>query len=327
MRRLARCSATAFMGLAVSACTNAAVQPTVGNFVSSNPYSIVSPEANPTQMEYLSVDGGQSSTPVVYGLDRMGRTLITITGPNPSTNFSHPQGLFIDRHKNLWVTDQNGTPSSGGAIYVFAHGATSAFKTLQNGKGPTDVTVCPNGMVFVADSSYGSQQAAISVYAQHGTKPIGTLQVPNETQNGGVTCDANNNVFTITYSYPGNGQVVVDEYVGGQESGLKVLPITVTTIGCGIKYDLAGNIIVCDTNAKALTEYTEAGVPTGKSVSTGTNFMSNFAVRKDGGQILVALLQNPGAQEWSFPGGKPGRTFGVPGAQAAGAAYSPSQAP
>lgn len=128
------------------------------------------------------------------------------------------------------------------------------------------------------------------MYAPHSTSPTGTLQDPEETLNFGITCDTKNNVFTIVWN-PTQGKTLVDEYVGGVQSGLTTLPIPLEAdTGCGIKPDDAGNLLVCDTDGENITEYTEAGTSTGKSVSTGTNSVYSFVVRRDDRFVLLASI-------------------------------------
>ncbi|HEV2878815.1 MAG TPA: hypothetical protein VGW96_04455, partial [Candidatus Eremiobacteraceae bacterium] len=72
--------------------------------------------------------------------------------------FSNPGGLFVDSKHNLWVA--NGSANN---VLEFARGATTPFNTLNDaGAGPLDVTMCPNGSVYVA----GSNSTAIEVYAR-----------------------------------------------------------------------------------------------------------------------------------------------------------------
>jgi hypothetical protein len=213
---------------------------------------------------------------------------------------SSPDGIFVDADRSLWVAN-----SGANNVLKFKRGATMPSKTLNDpGGGPNDVTICPNDTVYV--SGYGS--VSIEVYASGSTNPTSTLSFPSELQNDFLTCDAAGNVFATIVDGSFHGGVV--EYPGGNQSGATQLPISLQGPG-GIKQDNAGNLLITDQSVQTITEYTEAGVPTGNSIHTGFDCL-DLGVSKDGRVVGCALYVANGTSEgqsYTFPAGAIHRTY------------------
>lgn len=213
---------------------------------------------------------------------------------------SNPDGIFVDPNRSLWVAN-----SGANNILKFKRGATMPSKTLNDpGGGPNDVTICPNDTVYV--SGFGS--TSIEVYASGSVNPTGTLTYPGELQNDFVTCDAAGNVFATIVDGSFHGGVV--EYPGGNQSGATQLPISLQGPG-GIKQDDAGNLLITDESVQTITEYTEAGSPTGNSIHVGFDCI-DLAVSRYGKVVGCALYVSGGTSEgisYTFPGGATHRTY------------------
>ena len=228
---------------------------------------------------------------------------------------SSPDGIFVDADRSLWVAN-----SGANNVLKFKRGATMPSKTLNDpGGGPNDVTICPNDTVYV--SGYGS--VSIEVYASGSTNPTSTLSFPSELQNDFLTCDAAGNVFaTIIVSFHGG----VVEFPRGKQRGATQLPISLGGPG-GIKPDNAGNLLVDDQTAQTITEYTEAGSPTGNSISTAYDCI-NFGVMRNskvvGCPVYVAYKTSYG-QSYAFPGGTMRQTYSGSFMLPYGFAFDPGQ--
>jgi hypothetical protein len=213
---------------------------------------------------------------------------------------SSPDGIFVDPDRSLWVAN-----SGANNVLKFKRGATMPSKTLNDpGGGPNDVAICPNDTVYV--SGYGS--TSIEVYASGSTNPTGTLSFPGELQNDFLTCDAAGNVFATIVDGSFHGGVV--EYPSGNQSGATQLPISLQGPG-GIKQDNAGNLLITDQSVQTITEYTEAGAPTGKSIPTGFDCL-DLGVSRDGRVVGCALYVSGGTSEgqsYTFPAGAVHRTY------------------
>jgi hypothetical protein len=266
-----------------------------------------------TPLAYIS----DFSNNFVAVFDRNGTQVGAIT-----SGLVNPEGLFVDKRRNLWVANR-----FGGNVLEFARGATSPSKTLTDSAGsPADVTICPNGTIYVSNIlDTGQQSGSIQVYAHGSTSPTGTLVYSGQGENYFVTCDAAGNVFTTLYLTP-NGFVGVVEYKGGNQSGATALPIFLGFPG-GIKPNNAGNLLVNDRRAQTVTEYTEAGSATGHSIAYGSSSdWVDIAVTRNGRVILAAddnLLK--GTSE-TFPGGVLRQTYSSNSfSTPLGAAFDPGQ--
>jgi hypothetical protein len=228
---------------------------------------------------------------------------------------SNPEGLFVDSNQNLWV-------ANGGAnnVLEFARGATTPFKTLDDaGAGPLDVTMCPGGTLYVA----GSNSTAIEVYPRGSNNPTRSLTYPGAVQTDALTCDTAGNVFaTIVISFHGG----VVEFPRGKQHGASQLPISLGGPG-GIKPDKAGNLLVDDQSAQTITEYTEAGSPTGSSIRTAFDCI-NFGVTRSGKVVGCAVYVAYGTSEgqsYTFPGGASRQTYSSSFMLPYGFAFDPGQ--
>lgn len=206
-----------------------------------------------------------AKAPLVYISDQL-RNVIDVFHRNGTvvaqitSSLSFPSGLFVDASHNLWVA--NGGDHN---ILKFKRGATTPAQTYVDSqqRSPTAVTMCPDGTLYVADGD-------IAVFPAGHRKPTGTLS----SQYGViqyVTCDAAGNVFATATVFSPPGYVV--EFAGGQGAGT-LLPITLNNPS-DIKIDAAGNLLVVDNEIPgSVTEYTEAGSPTGRALKLASNWMS-----------------------------------------------------
>lgn len=223
---------------------------------------------------------------------------------------TNPNGVFVDSSHDLWVANEY-----AGNVLEFARGATRPKAILADtGALPVDVTVCPNGTVFASNLYTGSSgPGGISVYANGKRRPTGALTYPGQGWNYFVTCDSENNVFTTLFLDANNTTGGVVEYPGGKQSGAMSLGVPLSFPG-GIQIDAAGNLLVNDQQARMVTEYSEGGSPTGKSLTygDGRNDWVQIATA-DGGRIVAGAdaYLNQGTALF-FPSGKPQRAYHVP---------------
>ena len=253
-------------------------------------------------------------------LDR-GANLVGFIG-----NLSSPNGLFVDANRNLWVANEYGND-----VLEFARGATSPKATLADpNEYPVDVTICANGTTYVSNlfDAGPSGTGSISVYAPGSTSPTGALTYPGQDWNYFVTRDAAGNVFTTLIGPDAIPAVV--EYPGGSQSAAKNLQIPLQFPG-GIKMDPAGNLLVNDQQARTVTEYTEAGAPTGKSITYGNiaNDWVDIAVTRNASVVAGADAYLAQATADTFPSGTQRQVYYVPtgpgGNMPYGIAFDPGQ--
>jgi hypothetical protein len=267
------------------------------SFVPNKSGGFMDPLGARTQLLYTS-SGGTAS--VVDVLTMNGRQVGQITN-----GLVFPWGLFVDAKGSLWVANFSN-------VLVYSRGALSPSKTLADPVGyPVDVTVCPDGTAYVADYSDNSDgHASIQVYAPGGSTPTGKLDYAKDFENAFLTCDAAGNVFVALFTGQYLGEGLVVEFPLGKQKGAKDLGIVLQDPG-GIKPDNAGNLLITDVALHTITEYTEKGSPTGKSIATGTA-TEGIAVTRKGTIVLGATdttQDGPVDISWSWPGGKQLRVY------------------
>jgi sugar lactone lactonase YvrE len=213
-----------------------------------------------------------------------------------ASGLNYPQGLFVDAQGDLYVANRGAND-----VLEFKRGATAPSATFTDGQNqPEDVTVCPNGTVYVANilnASGGSGN--IAVYAGGSHDPTGTI-----TYGVGnfffLACDASGNLFA-TLVYGTSGTVV--EFPGGAQPGAKMLPISWGGNPGSIAADAAGNLLV--NYGEGVQEFTEAGAPTGIKFAT----VPLVQLALNGANTLMAGASVGGATLYSFPSGTLVRSF------------------
>ena len=91
--------------------------------------------------------------------------------------FVFPHGLFVDRDRNVWVSDGKGADGKGHTVIKFSPdgkvlmtlgtpGVAGSDATHFN--APSDILVAPNGDVFVADGHGGDTNARVVKFSRDG---------------------------------------------------------------------------------------------------------------------------------------------------------------
>jgi hypothetical protein len=233
---------------------------------------------------------------------------------------TNPQGLFVDRSRNLWVAN-----TGAANVEVYERGAISPEKTLTDPIGPpVDVTICPDGTVYVSNGyEIRSGGTTVSVYANGSKRPTSTLTDSTSVQGLFITCDAAGNVFWEFIDVDTYGIVAV--FPGGQQGSERYLNILSPGFPGGVKPTNAGNILIADQLYGTITEYSEAGMPTGNKIR-GVAGIADMAVTKDGRLVGGAISGHALGNSWTFPGGTHRQTYRLPsGSRPMGFAFDPGQ--
>ena len=239
---------------------------------------------------------------VVY--DRRGVVLGAIHDPN------YPVSLSVDRGHNLWLID-----TRTAKILEYARDATKPKATLTDPEThAVDVTRCPGGAVYVSNSGVRSgRRENVEVYASGSTSPTGQLHAghhDNPVVGLSITCDAAGTVFWLVEDNGIHFEIFAFPH-GMQTSAYSFgVPLKQYSV-CGIKADPAGNLLVCDRESQTITEYSEQGEPTGRSITTYV--LGSLAVSADGRVVGGYDDSNfNGASLWTFPGGELRRQYRAP---------------
>jgi hypothetical protein len=253
------------------------------------------------------------------------------------SGLTNPQGLFVDKHRNLWVAISGNCKTQFSSVLEFAPGGSTPVKTLQDSAGSaTDVAVDnASGTVYVTNFFNYTQgcasgnNGAVEVYADGSTTPTGTLTDPNMNYAFNDAVDNRGNLYVTYLSLNGpTGSGRIDEWLAGSGSPAD-LGITLQAPG-GIQTTAGGALLVCDQSV-ACGEF----LP-------GSTTMTNLFATKHPGSFGVALdkrenrtwVENPGLsakqlQRYAYPGsaGRPMESITVPGGGYAGVAVSPAAPP
>jgi hypothetical protein len=152
----------------------------------------------------------------------------------------NPNGVFLDRHGNLYVASQGG----GASINEYAPNATSPSFTYSTGMmAAIDVTVDAHGNVYEADGT-----GFVLQYFQGSNTPIaGCSPGGGSGTVSGVTVDSANDVFV---SFTVNNVGAIAEYPGGLGDCSKQIVLGVPVVfPYGIAIDKNNNLVVADAGA------------------------------------------------------------------------------
>jgi hypothetical protein len=222
-----------------------------------------------------------------------------------------PIDLFVDADHNLWVAN-----NAGKDVLKFKRGAMEGASVYHDVTDAWDPATCTDGTLYATDFS-----GTITVFARGHHHPTGSLS-ENYGLAVSVACDAAKNIFATTTVLSPPGYVI--EFPAGSNQA-KLLPIYLFN-PIDAKPDPAGNLLVLDSAGdgyNTVTEYTEAGSPTGKTMPTYANW-NEMAISPSGKAIFGADQNDLEGVLRSFPSGKLLRTY-VDGkfSQLGGIAYDP----
>lgn len=243
VRRVSRAIAAA--SLALAACSGPTVSSTPGTTTNVDPAARVHAPLGAPQPSHRS--GGWLSPAakhakhLIYVSDFLNNAIeiYPTTGSNPSPvgqitdGISGPQGCFVDRHGNLFVTN-----ASNQTVTMYPHGSTTWTLQYTGFAYPTNVTVGANGMVYV-DDLVGQK---VVEFPRGKTRSKRTISI---TYPQGVALDANNNLY-VSYNTGahGAGPGDVNEYAPGKTSGKDLrLPIAWSA---GDAIDGKSDVVVAD---------------------------------------------------------------------------------
>lgn len=154
-----------------------------------------------------------------------------------TTDLVSPQGIVVDRSRNLWVANTNAFNVLG-----FARGATTPFATLSDPNYyPISVAVDSNGTVYAANAeSTTGPPGNVTFWKKGSSSPSGTLTYSNFEIVTSIGVDSNNNVY-VSY-IPTSGPPTMVEFAAGSQTGT---PIAIQDANLGdMTFDKSANLVM-----------------------------------------------------------------------------------
>ncbi len=250
------------------------------------------------------------------------------------TGVTNPQGLFVDKHRNLWVAIAGDCKNQFSSVLEFAPGGRTPIKTLTDPAGSASDVAVDNASatVYVTnffDYTHGcvsGKNGAVEVYAGGSTTPTGTLTDPHMNYAFNDAVDDRGNLYVTYLELNGpTGKGRIDEWLAGTGSPTD-LGITLQAPG-GIATTSNGALLVCDQSVAC------------GDFAAGSTTMTNLFATQNPGAFGVALdrrerhawAEDPAGtagqlQRYKYPGpdSKPLQQITVPGGGYAGVAVSPA---
>lgn len=164
--------------------------------------------------------------------------------------FANPQGVAVDRRRNVYVVDQGSN-----AVFVFRRGSTMPFETLTDPDGfALQMAVGSDGAVYLSneyDNHLGNGN--IVEYRPGETRPTRRIDDRDFSVVEDVGLDSHNNLYVTFFDRHSVGHV--NEYPPGSTRG-KRLPVTLNGAG-GIEFDAADDLVAADPNGKAVKVFAQ----------------------------------------------------------------------
>ena len=248
------------------------------------------------------------------------------------TGLINPQGLFVDRQRNLWVAVAGDCRTQFSSVFEFAPGGTTPIQTLEDPDGPATGVAVDNrtGTVYVTNffgylRGCGSgNNGTVEVYAKGSTTPTGTLSDPNMNYAFNDAVDDRGNLYVTYLKLNGpTGSGRIDEWTNGSGSPAD-LGITLQAPG-GIQTTKSGALLVCDQSA-ACGEFAPGSTTMTNLFATGMPGSFGVALDKREQHAWVENAAYGLLQRYRYPGpdAHPKESITVPNGGYAGVAVSPA---
>jgi hypothetical protein len=199
-----------------------------------------------------------------------------------------PWGLYVDRHRNLYVANQVGT------VTVYPPGSTSPSLTYYHDLyRPLYVIVDSSGAhVFVSQAARNYQGGGTVVEYQLGsTDRYQVLQTPG-IEADGMDFDRQGNLYVAYRSSDGTGSI--EEFAPGTTQG-KILGMSLNQPQ-GVIVDKAGNIIVVETANTSIGPHIDVFPPGQLTPSVELpipNIPNQLAIRQTEPSLFIAAEEGP----------------------------------
>ena len=302
--------------LCLAACGGNALLSPPGSLANDRP-SATAPHTNKPLL-YVSL----FELSVVDVFDQRGRAQNPIA--ELTSGISFPGGMWVDQHRNLWLTNQTG--SASGYILEFPPGASKPTQRIDVPTSygmPTDIWVAHDGVLYVTNvTTYDSGDvAAYSPKTQTWT----LYYDPNLYFETGVVGDGKGNIYDAGMNLHGGE---VDVLHLGKQANWQNTGIPLLYESGEIAIDTNGNLVVADPFKRTLQTFAPG---TSKPINTiSCPIDCTYVAFSASGKHIwsVDSSTSTDVQDFAYPGGKLLDTISVPeNSEPFGVATSPGLYP
>ncbi len=186
---------------------------------------------------------------------------------------STPDGIFIDAHGNLYVT--NGNLSGRESVEMYAKGGRKPIRIYTGALCAFDVIAADDGTVYIADACGGPHtRGRVLVYPPGKTKPSRSF-FP-----GGapycLTLDAKNNLY-VGYNSERRYWGQVKRYRPGANHGVDLIPNKTVFFVTSIAVDEQGQLLVANSGGGVIDVFKGNGHAPTRVIKTGQRNPHMFA--------------------------------------------------
>jgi hypothetical protein len=194
---------------------------------------------------------------------------------------SGPDGIFVDSHGTLYVT--NGNESGYHSVEAYKLGAHEPFREYVGAFCPFYVIAADDGTVYIADACGGSStEGRVLVYPPGQSKPARSIYPDGPPY--ALTLDTKNNLY-VGYNIARTGIFVgqVERFAPGASHGVKLLPDNTVFFLASLAVDSHGALLVSSETGGAIDVFTAKDRPPSRIIKTGQAhpFMFTFDQSED----------------------------------------------
>lgn len=208
-----------------------------------------------------------------------------------SDGINVPDGMDVDRARNLYVTN-----ASGNTVQVYAPGGTSPIRTYTQGlSAPINVVIGKDGTLYVANNNSGA--TFVVEYPPGSMTP--SLKISTHPGYGsGLAVDGRGRLYVSYHDSGGHGWVY--RYPQGSTTGVNLNLATHTPAGLAL--DRSGDLIVADATLPAAIQVFPPGATQPSQVVTdgvGNPFLISLDARET--HLYVTDEYHTGVDVFTYP--------------------------